>query len=34
MSYELGEVMIKRNSIQERVRELAFDISSAYGDRN
>ncbi len=33
MSYELGEVMIKRNSIQERVRELAFDISSAYGDR-
>jgi len=33
MSYELGEVMIKKQIIQERVRELAFDISSAYGDR-
>ncbi|HPQ78466.1 MAG TPA: hypoxanthine phosphoribosyltransferase, partial [Synergistales bacterium] len=34
MGFDLGEVLIRRKSIQERVRELAFDIGSAYGDRD
>ncbi|HAK41210.1 MAG TPA: hypoxanthine phosphoribosyltransferase [Synergistaceae bacterium] len=32
MGFDLGEVLIRRKTIQERVRELAFDIGSAYGD--
>lgn len=34
MPYELGEVLIRRKDIDERVRELAWDISSTYGDRD
>ena len=33
MECDLGEVLIRRKTIQDRVRELAFDIGSAYGDR-
>ena len=34
MECDLGEVLIRRKTIQDRVRELAFDIGSAYGDRD
>jgi len=34
MPYELGDVLISRENIDERVRELAWDISSTYGDRD
>jgi len=34
MECELGEVLIRRKTIQDRVRELAFDLGSAYGDRS
>jgi hypoxanthine phosphoribosyltransferase len=34
MECELGEVLIRKKTIQDRVRELAFDIGSAYGDRD
>ena len=33
MDYELGDVLIRRKDIEQRVRELALDITSAYGDR-
>lgn len=33
MNYELGGILIRRKDIQQRVREIAMDISSAYGDR-
>ncbi len=34
MECDLGEVLIRRKTIQDRVRELAFDLGSAYGDRS
>ncbi|MDT8284605.1 MAG: hypoxanthine phosphoribosyltransferase [Thermovirgaceae bacterium] len=34
MPYELGDVLISRENIDERVRELAWDISSTYGGRD
>lgn len=34
MNYDLGEVFISRKDIEQRVKELALDISSAYGDRD
>lgn len=34
MDYELGNVLLRKKDIEQRVRELALDISSAYGDRD
>ncbi|MDO9509142.1 MAG: hypoxanthine phosphoribosyltransferase [Thermovirgaceae bacterium] len=33
MNFELGDVLIRREDIGQRVREMASDISSAYGDK-
>ena len=33
MNFELGDVLIRKKDIEQRVRELALDIYAAYGDR-